>query len=376
MKKSASPVMKRCHFRFLICIRLACRYPVWNSAGIRVMLIALPLFLSFATCLAEELMGAAASGVPFRCESTFGSRIILSTLWTAEELMGKPEDKQSIRQRYRSPPQHLIPGSIHAPLNPELQDSIRHVTPIGNKKVIALTFDLCESANEKSGYDTDIVNYLRENNIKATFFAGGKWMVSHPEKILQLMADPLFEIGNHSWSHANFRTVDSGRMQNQILWTQAQYETFWERLRERVIAAEIDPSEMNSIPKSIHLFRFPFGACNPQALDILRGYGLPAIQWDVVTGDPAPDRSPQSIAHVILRNSRPGSIVVCHANGRGQWTSRALPLFVPKLRETGYGFVTVSELLAQGAAVSSKECYELAPGDNLRYDGSAVGRNR
>ncbi len=290
-------------------------------------------------------------------------------------MKGRPEDKRIIRQQNPGPPQRLLPENLLARLGPELQNSIRRVAPIGYQKCIALTFDLCESAAEKSGYDADIVNYLRDHQIRATFFAGGKWMRSHPEKTLQLMADPLFEIGNHSWSHANFRTIDAARMRIQILRTQAQYESFWEILRQRVSAAGIDPSEMNSIPKSIRLFRFPYGACSPQALDLLRDCGLPAIQWDVVTGDPAPDRSAQEIARVILRNSRSGSIIICHANGRGKSTAASLPLFVPNLHEQGYAFLTVSELLARGPAVSSRECYEVVPGDNRRYD-SAVGKKQ
>lgn len=46
--------------------------------------------------------------------------------------------------------------------------------------------------------------------------------------------------------------------------------------------------------------------------------------------------------------------------------------FVPELRTLGYDFVTVSELLTHGPAVSSKDCYELMPGDNLRYDRTIV----
>ncbi len=272
-------------------------------------------------------MVAAFSGTPSVCGITFGSSAILSMIWSPEELTGKPEDKHVIRQRYLNPPQRLIPGNIHPLLRPELQNSIRHVAPIGNKKIIALTFDLCESIYEKSGYDADIVNYLRENLIEATFFAGGKWMLSHPDKTMQLMADPLFEIGNHSWSHANFRKIDSGRMDEQILWTQAQYEQLWEALREKVIAKLMDPLEMNKIPKTPLLFRFPYGACSSLSLEKLKQYGLPAIQWNIVTGDPARGRSARDIAQVILNQVRPGAIIICHANGRGYGTAASLPLF-------------------------------------------------
>jgi peptidoglycan/xylan/chitin deacetylase (PgdA/CDA1 family) len=333
------------------------------------LLVLLHAYFASAVCPAADRTGQAVTDASAPAGITFGSRIILSTLWTPEELMGKPEDKQVVRQKNPDPPQRLIPESIHAPLSPEFQNSIRHVQPVGGQKAVALTFDLCESANEKSGYDADIVNYLRENHIKATFFAGGKWMRSHPEKTMQLIADPLFELGNHSWSHANFRMIDAGRAEAQILRTQAQYELLRERLRERVIAKQMDPSEMNRIPATPLLFRFPYGACDSRALDILRQQGLPAIQWDVVTGDPSRDSTPQMIANVVLHQTRPGSIIVCHANGRGYGTARSLPLFVPQLRARGYEFVTVSELLTYGPAVSFRDCYERVPGDNQHDDG-------
>jgi peptidoglycan/xylan/chitin deacetylase (PgdA/CDA1 family) len=332
------------------------------------------IFFSSPFCLAGDNPDAVISGTASAVEKTFGSQTILTTLWTPQELLGKPEDKTGVERGYRRWPLQEIPANIHAPLTKEFQGSLRCVTPRYSQKVIALTFDLCESTNRKSGYDADIINYLRGHQVKATFFAGGMWMVSHPEKILQLMADPLFEIGNHSWSHANFRTIDSSRMQAQILRTQVQYESFWETLWQRTLSAGIDPSEMNKVPESLCLFRFPYGACTPLALDMLNRFGLMAIQWDVVSGDPSPNRSAQMIADAILQKSHPGSIVICHANGRGHETSRALPIFIPRLQEMGFDFVTVSELLTHGPAVAVKECFELVPGDNLHYDKASAGK--
>ena len=71
-----------------------------------------------------------------------------------------------------------------------LRGSIRSVQPRGGRKLVALTFDLCEQADEVTGYDRRIVNYLREKGVKATFYAGGKWLRTHREKAMQLMADP------------------------------------------------------------------------------------------------------------------------------------------------------------------------------------------
>jgi peptidoglycan-N-acetylglucosamine deacetylase len=290
--------------------------------------------------------------------------------WSQAELEGNAADKRAAPTPAglkNIPPSKIRPGENTQGLPPEMANSIRSVKLPENVKLIALTFDLCEGEKEISGYDPGIVNYLRANRIKATFFAGGKWMRSHPEKTMQLMAEPLFEIGNHSWNHKNFRKLDKREAQDQVLWTQGQYELLREQLQTRPCFSETGEHE-TKIPEVPRLFRFPFGACNRDTLKILQDLGLPAIQWNIVSGDPAKGRSAAAIAQTVLRSARPGSIIVFHANGRGHGTADSLPMFAPRLQKAGFDFVTVSELLAAGEPVAVPECYEMKPGDNRRYD--------
>jgi len=302
---------------------------------------------------------------------SFGSKAVMAACWSPQELMGRPEEKRIVKRRslpHNDKLQKNPPKTMRSPLKPELQNSIRFVKPLGGKKVIALTFDLCESFYEISGYDADIVEYLRDHNVKATFFASGLWMLSHLERTMQLMADPLFEVGNHSWSHRDFRFLNAIKMKDQILKTQAQYEFLWEELGKKPGARVTGSSEMDKIPSIPLTFRFPYGTCNREALDILAQYGLPAIQWSVVTGDADRRQTPQAITRVVLRHVTPGSIIICHANGRNPSTVKALASFIPDLRARGYAFATVSELLSLGQVVTSNECYEHKPGDLQGYD--------
>ncbi len=315
----------------------------------------------------EQSDGSASES--FTHDLTFGSQAVLESCWTKEILQGKPEDKKIQKQpAYHLPPSKLFPEVKQAPLSEKYRNSIRYVKPFKNQKIVALTFDLCERANEKTGYDAEIINYLRANKVKATFFAGGKWMRSHSEKTMQLMADPLFEIGNHGWTHGNLRVLKGKKVEEQILWTQAQYELLRDELKRKPCVERIDASEMEKIPVNIKVFRFPYGTCSSESLKILAKYGLPAIQWDVVTGDPANRQTAEGITKTVLSQTKPGSIIICHANGRGHGTAQALHLFIPELRERGYIFVTVSELLDMGEIVSTEDCYELRPGDNYHYD--------
>jgi peptidoglycan-N-acetylglucosamine deacetylase len=299
----------------------------------------------------------------------FGSGKILESCWSPEGLAGRPADKR-IRgdNRLLNPPPRLMPVNRLAPLKPSLQNSIRDVNPAGGKKIVALTFDLCERASEITGYDYEIVNYLRSNKIKATFFASGKWMLDHPEKIMQLMADPLFEVGNHAWTHDDLRVEKGIKMEDQVLWTQSQYELLWEQLRDRPCAKKTGEAEMEKIPKLPLVFRFPYGVCSHEALNYLAGLGLPAIQWSIVTGDPSKTVTADRIVAEVVREVKPGAIIICHANGFGHATAQALPEIFRQLTRMGYEFVTVTELLDSGPAFTTRDCYEQKPGDNYRYD--------
>jgi peptidoglycan-N-acetylglucosamine deacetylase len=333
-----------------------------------------------STTLADQAKSGEVSSVPPLPPSTpvgnsrFGSTTILTTCWTPAELSGNPQDKtvhRPLKNPDRSPPALTIPRYSNPPVTPRLRNSIRRVSLDPSQKMVALTFDLCERTLETTGYDVEIINYLRKNHLQATFYAGGKWMRSHPDKTMQLMADPLFEVGNHTWTHGNLRVITGQEMEEQILWTQAEYELLWNQLYQRLETKQcnVPLAEMDNIPQVPLTFRFPYGTCHTQALDFLAQQGLPAIQWDVVTADPSSGQTAENIAKIVLNQVRSGSIIIAHANGRGHGTAKALPLFIPPLQQKGYRFVTVSELLASAKEVVTTEtCYELKPGDNLRYD--------
>lgn len=300
----------------------------------------------------------------------FGSLAVLRACFSLAQLGGYSSEAKSTKlpEPDRIPPRRLESQRRLAPLVEHYRDSIRRVPPGIDIKPVALTFDLCERADERSGYDAAIVAYLREQAVPATFYAGGKWLRSHADRAKQLMADPLFEIGNHAWTHGNLRLLTGPRMRNQIVWTQGQYEELWEELQACARKAGVPEEELAKVPALPLTFRFPFGVCSAESLQVLADLGLPAVQWDVVSGDPAKNATPEAMAKAMREQTRPGSILIFHANGRGHRTAETLPLFVPWLREQGFTFVTVSQLLQLGRPESSPECYELKPGDNQRYD--------
>lgn len=194
-----------------------------------------------------------------------------------------------------------------------------------DKPYVALTFDLCQIPEYPAGFDAKIVEVLQDANAPATFFMGGDWMRTHPDETLLLAANPRFELGNHSWSHPDFRKLGRKEMDAEIVKTQDMLYKLTGR--------------------QSRLFRLPYGYSSDLALSVIAQHGLYTIQWDVETGDPDPNFDAQTINRAVREGVQNGAIIIMHANGRGWHTAEALPAVIDYLRSQGFTLVTVSQLI-------------------------------
>jgi peptidoglycan-N-acetylglucosamine deacetylase len=295
-------------------------------------------------------------------------RTLQNACFSAQALSALPGERVIAKGDHRFDMKKLpAETQAAAAITPEMRGAIRRVDLPAGEKLIALTFDLCEQRGEVAGYDGDLIDTLRRENVRATLFAGGKWMRSHQARTQQLMTDPLFEIANHSDTHPNMRKLEGAALLDEISAPQRTFEAIRTGLAATQCAAKA-PDGLQSVAPRLGLFRFPFGACNPVAMNAVNDAGMLAIQWDNSTGDPDPNQSADAIAHAMVQRTKPGSIIIAHANGRGWNTAAALPIAIPKLKAMGYTFVTVSELLTRGKPVIAETCYDSKPGDTDRYD--------
>ena len=256
-----------------------------------------------------------------------------------------------------NPPARLSPASILPPLSGD-SGVIRRVKLPEGMKAVALTFDMCELDTTTTGCDMAVLSLLRERGIPATLFMGGKWMRTHANRVKEIMHEgSLFEIGNHNWSHGNCALLSEEGLKAQILWTQAEYEL----LREESGA---------DIPGVPVLFRLPYGRNNERALRVIAGLGLRVVQWDVAAeaGDNSSPKRAKRSAKTVAAMTRPGSIILFHANLVPKGTVNLLREVVDILEGEGYEFVKVSELLAMGEAETVRDGYFSRPGDNYALD--------
>jgi len=190
--------------------------------------------------------------------------------------------------------------------------------------VVALTFD-DGPTREGTRYVLAILDSL---NVPATFFVTGSELQANPESGRAIVRAG-HELGNHSFSHRLMIGKSPGFVREELART------------DRLIRATGQKGEIS--------FRPPFS----KKLVV-----LPWVLWregrTTVTCDVEPETYPgawkdaEAIIDHSLENVRSGSIVLLHVMypSRSE-TLKALPEIITRLRERGFSFVTVKNLLGR-----------------------------
>ncbi len=201
----------------------------------------------------------------------------------------------------------------------------------GQRHSIALTFD-----DGPSPGTTALVDYLQSQEVAATFFQCGQNVVRHPEtaRTVHLAGH---EIGNHTFSHP--------RLCPRLGWPPnllSPYTIYNEFARtQKVLETEVGVSP--------RLLRAPYGLRWFGMRTVQRRFKLKAVMWTVIGRDwVLPSRA---ISERVLKAANPGGIICLH-DGRDiqpnpdiSETLEAVRHIVPALRDKGYTFETVSDLL-------------------------------
>lgn len=189
------------------------------------------------------------------------------------------------------------------------------------EKVCALTFDI--SWGDK--YSPSILDTLKNNNVKATFFIMGPWTVKYPDLARRIAIDG-HEVGSHGYKHENY-----GEKSEE--WIKADIQKAHAQIKEIT-------------GKDALLLRPPNGHYNSKSVKITEELGYKTIIWDADSLDwknPGTD----VVIRRVLTKTKPGSIILLHASDTPVQTAEALPVIIEGLRTQGYSFVTVGDLLAK-----------------------------
>ncbi|MBY9082091.1 polysaccharide deacetylase family protein [Paenibacillus sp. HN-1] len=190
-------------------------------------------------------------------------------------------------------------------------------------KQIALTFDDVPDPR----FTPKILDILKKYNVKATFFLVGSRSAKHPALVRRIVREG-HSIGNHSYSHPQFRKLNLQGFRKQI------------KRSEDTIAGIVGIRP--------RLIRPPYGDITEQQLRWAAANGYTLVNWNVDSEDWKGISAEQIKANVLPHAGR-GAIILQHGGGgkgsdlRG--TIQALPDIINTLRQRGYTFVTVPQML-------------------------------
>ena len=184
------------------------------------------------------------------------------------------------------------------------------------KKHIALTYDDGPSkANTKT-----VLKALKKYNARATFMVVGQNVNSNTADLLKQELDLGCEIGNHSYTHANFKKIGLKKTKNEISKTDSAVKKY----------AGVTPT----------LIRAPYGSFTKSTL---KSFTRPNIFWSVDTLD-WKYRDSKRLIRYVTKNAKDGQIVLMHDIHKT--TAKAADSILKNLTSKGYEMVTVTELSA------------------------------
>ena len=185
-------------------------------------------------------------------------------------------------------------------------------------KKAAITFDCAWGASDIP----DILETLKKEQVKATFFIVGQWAEKYPDEV-KLIAEAGHDIGNHGYSHLRMGVLDNKRVKSEI--------TDCSNALQRLTGQKID------------LFRPPYGDYNASLVTTAKSLGCYTIQWNVDSLDWKPDISGDEIMKRISTRLVPGSILLFHNDTKH--TAAMLADIIQLVKSSEYEIVPVSKLI-------------------------------
>ncbi len=187
------------------------------------------------------------------------------------------------------------------------------------EKKIALSFDAAWG-NEDTA---KILEILKKHDVHVTFFMTGGWVESYPDDVKAILAAG-HDLGNHSENHKNMSQLSD------------------EEKKEELMQVHTKVQELTGY--DMFLFRPPYGDYDNAVVNVAKDCGYYTIQWDVDSLD-WKDYGVDSIIKTVTQHKHlgNGSIILCH-NG-AKYTAQALDTLIATLKNEGYTFVPLSELI-------------------------------
>ena len=185
------------------------------------------------------------------------------------------------------------------------------------EKKVAISFDCAWGVD----YTDKLLAIMEQNDVRCTFFAVEFWVEKYPE-YAEKIVNAGHELGTHSRTHSHMSKLSESEIRDELKTSSEAIE--------------------KATGQKTNLFRAPYGDYDNLLIDTAKSMGLYTIQWDVDSLD-WKNLSATEIALRVINGARNGSIILCHNNGLH--TAEALPMIFSTLKNRGFSFVPIGELI-------------------------------
>lgn len=190
---------------------------------------------------------------------------------------------------------------------------------VGTGKKVYMTIDM---GGELLDYKT-LLQALKDNDVKATFFVTGYNLKNNPDYI-RLLLEEGHTIGNHTMTHRDFTTLTDEQVKQEI--------TEWESLYKNITGKEA--------PK---YFRFPYGKYSMHLLTLLSDMGYTSYFWSTAMKDWEPRANgAEDPYNDIIGNLHDGNVILMHHASKEN--IEAMDRILKEIKSEGYAFGTLDAL--------------------------------
>lgn len=187
-----------------------------------------------------------------------------------------------------------------------------------NSNKVYLTFD----EGYEAGYTEKILEVLKQNEVKATFFITAHYLNSKPELVEKMISDGHI-IGNHTVNHKSMPSLTLDEIKNEVMNLHtAMYEKFGYEMK---------------------YIRPPKGEYSEKSIAYCNNLGYTTVMWSFAYDDW--DESKQGREEYgknkILNNIHNGAVILLHGNSKDN--CNILDTCIKEIKQMGYEFASLDE---------------------------------
>ncbi|WP_368505941.1 polysaccharide deacetylase family sporulation protein PdaB [Alkalihalophilus sp. As8PL] len=194
---------------------------------------------------------------------------------------------------------------------------------------IALTFNLSWGDKQVG----PILEVLSQKKVdQATFFVSASWAERYPDLVKQIK-EAGHLIGSHGYQYKNYTSWEDEKVRKDLI-------------RSKQVLAELAGEKPT-------LLRPPNGAFDKRVLALAEKQEYSVVHWSVDSLDyqnPGVD----AIVDNVMSHTSSGDVLLFHASDSVKQTDKALPIVIDQLKEKGFTFISVEELMASTEANSEE----------------------